>query len=171
MDDGRDNLVERLVGVLREQLEVCERLAALLQAKRAALRAARYPRLTELCELENQAVQRIGELEKQRLTLVAELTLAVEPNAPEPMRLAVLAERLAEPQRGRLLVLRQQLVERMAWIKQETGIVRRATESLVTHMRGLVQTVGALCAGAPVYDQRGAAPVRTLTISTFNAVA
>ena len=120
---------------------------------------------------ENAVVQQISELEKKRLQLVADLTLALDPQAAQPLKLAELAQRLDEPDRGRLLVLRQQLLERMAEVRRQTNVARRATESLVSHMQGLVQSIGAACSGMSIYASNGAPPPQAMVLSTFNTTA
>src|SRR5690606_29211509 len=123
--------------VLQQQVQAHEALLSLLQRKREALRTGGTRAMTELAALENEKVQLISELEKHRLTLVAELTLALVPDAAEPMRLGELAERMPEPARGRLLVLRHQLRERMEQVREASSVLRRATEALMKHVHGL----------------------------------
>ncbi len=164
-------LVNGLVDVLNELLGAHEQLGMLLEQKRAALSGARFEQVTQLCERENGHVRRISELETQRLELVAALTLHVQPNAAEPMRMGDLAERLAEPDRGRLLVLRKQLLDRMSLVRRQTGITRRATQSLAGHMQGLMQNISALCSGVSLYNGQGAPPQQAMQVSTFNTTA
>lgn len=128
--------------VLKQLADRHEQLLSLMKRQREALRLADPRGVSECSRLENTLVQAIGELEKTRLELVAELTKAVDPNAPAPMRMRDLAERLPEPSRGRLLVLREQLRERITQVKEQSSVTRRATESLLKHMQGLVQTLG-----------------------------
>ena len=91
-----------------------------------------------MSRLENTLVQAIGDLEKRRLELVAELTRAVTPGAMRSRCVCVTwPSGLPEPSRGRLLVLREQLRERI--VESERRIIgdpRRATESLLKHMQG-----------------------------------
>ena len=141
-DNRQKKLIDQLVSVMQSLLAQQIKLMALLSQKRTALRSADYHRVTELCQLENKIVQSFAQREKQRLQLTADITLTIEPEANEPMRLSVLAQHLAEPDRGRLLVLRRQLKEQMLKVQKETSIARRATQSLVTHMQGLVQPIG-----------------------------
>ncbi len=127
--------------------------------------------MTELCRQENQRIQMVSGLEKQRLTLVAQMTLALDPQAPQPLRLKELADRLPEPVRGRLLVLRQQVRQRMEEIQAEVGVARRASELLVRHMQGIIQTIGAAVTGVGTYNRNGGRPKVALAMSTFNTTA
>ncbi len=163
--------VTQLEKILRQQLSLHGELLQLLKNKRDVLRSSDTHAVISLCTLEHEKIQKIADLEKQRLNMIADLTLTIDPQAKEPLRICALAERLDEPVRGRLLVLRQQLLERMKAVQQETGIVRRATETLAKHMHGIVQTIGALSAGASTYGSRGAFPQSNTAVSTFSATA
>ena len=125
----------------------------------------------QLLEQENAGIQTISSLEKNRLQLVGELTLAIEPDAREPMRMRELAGRLDEPARGRLLVLRKQVRDRMLSLQKETGVARRATETLISHMQGLAHTLGSVCLGAGVYERPGTIPSESAALSTFHTTA
>jgi len=176
MADKIDNrgvaaLLAPLEQTLRQQLTLHGELLELLKRKRDVLRSSDTKAAIGLCTLEHEKIQKIADLEKQRLSQVANLTLSVDPQAREPMRMAELAQRLDEPARGRLLVLRQQLLERMKAVHTETGVVRRATETLAKHMHGIVQTIGALSAGVSTYGSRGAFPQSNTAVSTFSATA
>lgn len=142
MADVQTRRIPVLEAVLKQLAERHEQLLALMKRQREALRQADHHGVSEYSRLENTIVQAIGELEKQRLELVAELTRAIHPTAAQPMRMRDLAERLPEPSRGRLLVLREQLRDRIARVKEESSVTRRATESLLKHMQGLVHTLG-----------------------------
>lgn len=163
-----DEQIAKLETILKQQLSGHKQLLSFLAMKRQALGAARHDQMTGLTEKENRVVQEISELEKQRLAVVGELTLMVDPSAKAPLRLAELAERLDEPGRGRLLVLRQELVLQMKQVQHETTVVKRATASLVQHMQGLIQTVGSAITGIGVYSQQGRVPQEALAIRTFN---
>ena len=163
-------IADALERVLVDLIDAHEKLVALCVAKRGALSAAQHDRVAELLGLENIRMQKIGELEKQRQRLGGELTLALDPAAGAPLRLRQLAERCEEPRRGRLLVLRQTLEGRMRSASNEMKVARRATEALMRHMQGIVQTISSVCTGAGVYGRPGdtATPA---AMSTFNTTA
>jgi hypothetical protein len=164
-------LVVTLETTLRQLLDLHTELLELLKRKRDVVRGNDSRAAVALCVLEHEKVLKIAELEKQRLNLVADLTLAIDRDAREPLRMGELADRLGEPVRGRLLVARQQLLEKMKSVQEETNIVRRATEALAKHMHGIVQTLGALSAGVSTYGSRGAFPQHNTAVSTFSATA
>ncbi|MCG8510810.1 MAG: flagellar protein FlgN [Rhodospirillales bacterium] len=163
--------VNRLAELLHTMLIEHQQLNATLDRKRQAMREARQQELAQLALLESEKVQAISEMEKQRLALVAELTLAVQPSAPQPLRMGELAEALDEPFRGKLLVLRTQLLAAIQSTQQEAATIRRATESLASHMNGLVRTIGALATGVSTYGSRGALPEAAAAVSTISVTA
>ncbi len=163
--------VDRLAALLALLLEQHTQLLAALQRKRDAMRHGDTEAMAALCRLESESIRRVGELEKRRLELVAAMTLKVDPDAAEPMKLRDLAEALPEPARGRLLVARQQLVAKMEQVKHQTSVARRAAESLLKHMTGLVQTIGTLSTGLNTYGQRGERPTATVVMRTINLTA
>jgi len=170
-----DKPLEKLVGDMEVSLmaltQAQERMLGLLNRKRQALMRADREAMTQCCEQENIELQRIAELEKHRLMLVGKLTAAFAPDAKTPLKLVDIAQRLPEPSRSRLLVLRQNLIERMELVRKETGVARRAAESLMHHMQGLVQTIGGAVTGIATYNRSGGRPVAATAVSTFNATA
>jgi hypothetical protein len=166
-----DKALAQLEAVLHDQIAAHQRLLALLERKIAAMRCADHAAVAECCRQENREVQQVGEWEKRRLLLMAELTRALDPAAPEPLRLGDLAERLSEPARGRLLVLRTRLRERMEAVRRESAVAHRAAETLLTHMHGLMKTIGSVMTGIGVYGRGGALPRAATAVSTFSATA
>ncbi len=162
-----DREIAQLERLLREECEAHRRVARAMAAKIDALRRGDRQAMESLCESENTSVQRAAEAAKARLDLVMRISHAMNPNAREPMRLLELAESLEEPARGRVLVLRQQLREQMEACRERAGNARRATESMVKHMQGIMQMIGAKLSGVATYGRRGAPP--QMAMSTFSA--
>jgi len=157
-----------LESILKDLAASHERLLVLLRSKRAALRQADRERVIDLCAEENQQVHTISGLEQRRLKLVADLTLALEPDAPQPLNLEALARRLPEPACGRLLVLRSRLREKMEQARREAGATRQATERLVQHIQGLIQTVGGMMAGVATYAPSRPNATEKMNFRTFS---
>lgn len=166
-----DDMLEKLESLLLELLQEHEMLLALIKRKRHATKHADQQQVAECCQLENMQIQTLGELEKARLKLIAKLTLAVDPTATQPLQMADLANALEEPWRTRLSNLRQQIRKRMTQTRQEVAVTQKATESLVKHMQGLMQTVTSAYNGVATYSSRGQLPRQVMNISTFNATA
>ena len=166
-----DKQLAQLEDLLNRLLTAHDSLLKIIARKQNALRGSDHKALEVCCRTEHALIRQIGDLEKERLQLVAELTLLVQPKAAQPMSLLELAKDLPEPARGRLLVLRQTLRERMEQVRRQAGVAKRASESLLRHMHGLVQSIGASLTGIGTYSRKGDVPEDALAVSTFNAVA
>lgn len=171
MDKNTRLNLDRLEAVLLQALQRQEQLLSLLERKRLALRHGKDREMADLTRLENAAVQTASELEKRRLQLVADLTLVVQPGATEPLMMKDLAERLPEPYRGRLLVTRLKLVEAITKVGEKTSVVRRASESLLKHVNGLIRTIGVVSHGGAAYGQNGRVNTQPARMSTVNVTA
>lgn len=171
MVDAIAKLVPVLETVLKQSTDRHEQLLTLMKRQRECLRLADHHGVSECSRLENTVVQAIGELEKRRLEVVAEMTKAIEPMSLGPMRMRDLAERLPEPARGRLLVLREQLRERIMAVKEQSSVTRRATEALLTHMQGLVQTLSNAGRAAGYAPANHPQPENTQSLGTLRVTA
>ncbi len=166
-----DDLIRQIEQVLDDQSAAHRVLLGLIDRKQAALREARAGDLRDCCRLENEQVQRIATLEKRRQGLVAELTLAIEPQAKAPMRLTEVASRLPRSQVMGLLHRREELQRLIEQVQRSTGVARRATESLLRHMQGVIQTIGSAMTGVGTYSRKGSAPKAALTVRTLSMTA
>lgn len=167
----RKQALERLDATLRQSIDRQRQLLQLLQRKRDAMRAGDADLMADLTRAENAQVQAISEIEKSRLKLVAELTLLVDAQAPEPLKLAELAEHFPEPTRGKLLVMRTQLLDAMHAVQAETAVAKRAAETLVRHVSGLVRTLATVSHGHAAYSPIGRTPAQPAPLSTLSLTA
>jgi hypothetical protein len=161
----------QLEALLRQEIDAQKRLTAAVGRKLAAMRQADHRGVVACCQEENRLVQSGSDLAKARMTLVAQLTQALDPAAAQPLRLGELAEKLSEPARGKLLLLRSQLRQEMETVRRQSGIARGAAQVLAAHMLGLVQMVGSAMSGVGVYDRGGALPRTAVAIRTFQTMA
>lgn len=166
-----DKLIAQLEQTLRLQTEVHEQMLDLLRRKREAMKQAKHGLVADCCRLENEKLRIISQLETQRLMIVGQFTQHFTPKATEPMTLPLIAERLDEPHRGRLLVLRQQLREKMQQVRDESRVAKVAMDSLVRHMNGLIQSVTGVWGGVTTYTAKGTVPNKALSVSTFSMTA
>ena len=171
MDKAVSVQVTQLESVLTRLAQQHEQLLSLMQRQRAALRIADEATVSDLSRQENAMVQLISAQEKRRLELVASLTTLLRPGGDSPLRLREVAELLPEPARGRLLVLRQQLRGRISEVKEQSSVTRRATEALLNHMQGLVQSLSQVGTRGAGYPRPGAAPVSLPAIGSINLTA
>jgi hypothetical protein len=165
-----DNDLAQLETLLHQEIDAQRSLTAAVQRKLGAIRAADHRQVVACCQEENRLMQAAADLAKARMALAAKITQALDPKAPQPLRLGDLADQLPEPTRGRVRVLRQQLCQQIQAVSHDAGIARRAAEVLAAHMRGLVRTVGAAMTGVGVYERGGVCP-RSAAFSTFQATA
>ncbi|MHC5022831.1 MAG: flagellar protein FlgN [Planctomycetota bacterium] len=153
--DGIDADVARLEGVLRTLLDGHQRLGTYLEAKRKAIRTADIDRISALCRQEHLVVQRLAELEKQRLTVLGRLTEAIQPRASRLLTLREVAA-AAEHERGAaLLAVADGLREHVGSVRQLSAVIRGASESLNRHLTGIMQAVQTVLSGTTTYGSRG----------------
>ncbi len=146
---------QRLGAAMRAQLEDHQRLLGCLERKRGAIAAADIEAVTRICGEEHTIVQRLAELEKNRLGTVGRITAALAPDAAQPMTVTAIAEAIDEPGRSSLLVLAEQLRATVAEVRQASTVVREAAEALNRHLTGIRQTVQSALSRARVYGQGG----------------
>lgn len=171
MDNAQEKSVNQLEALLRTQIASHESLLELMSRKRMAMQMANPAVMAECTLQEAQLVQVIGQCEKERLTHVADLTLLLDPDASEPLSLMDLAQKLPEPTRGRLLTLRLELRRRMERVRVESGVMAKASQSLVRHVQGLIQMIGTACTGVSTYNPQGGRHQAATAVSTFSATA
>lgn len=147
---GGDAL-RRLEDLLREQLEIHERLLELIGHKRQAVREARIDAIQSLCEDEGVLASRLAAAERQRQALLE----AMATSDAGTMTIADVAARAPEDVGARMLALAGQLRESVQRVQRESSIVRAAAEALSRHMSGVVQTVHSALSRARVYGRQG----------------
>lgn len=165
-----DNYLSQLVEQMELLLRTHEALLGLVRRKQEAMRLGQADLVSETCTLENEHVQRIAELEKQRQAIVGTITESLSPKAGEPLRLRQIADAVAEPRRGQLLMLHQQLREVMERIRRENEVSKRAAEGLLRHVQGIVQQVQQVMGGA-TYGRRGSVAPASAAMHSFSVTA
>ncbi len=171
MDDMLEKSLHQLEKLLNRQIASHETLLGIMLRKRQALQTANHVVMTECTLQESEQVKLIAQTEKERLDLVARITLMVDPASQAPLKMLDLAQRLPEPAQGRMLMLRLKLRERMENVQRESGVARKASEALLRHVQGLVQMIGTACTGVSTYSQQGMPHRAATAVSTFNATA
>lgn len=153
-----DNVLDdatRLERNLRGQLEAHQRLLACIERNRDAVRRADMDEIRDSCEHENEVVQHLAELEKERLRIVGRLTARARPGAARPLSLHEIAESLEPDAAHRLTALGAQLKTAAGEVRRASSIVRGAAEALSRHMGGLMQSVQTVFGKAQVYGRKG----------------
>ena len=162
-----------------DQLEQClssmtvqhEQLLSLVRRKQEAMRMAQPQLVIDCCERENEHVQTITRIEKRRQAVIGQITAELTPGARLPMTLSQIADAIAEPRRGRLLVMQMRLRQLMQQIQHDNAVCRRATEGLMRHVTGVMQKVTAVVGAANTYGRRGVANASPATVSSFSLTA
>ncbi|QDU72363.1 flagellar export chaperone FlgN [Mucisphaera calidilacus] len=172
MDNHVTRCVTELEALLISMIERQRLWLAVFEQKTGAMRRGDRKLMAALTTQEKDHLAAMGEMEKRRLMLLGELTQVFRPDAREPMRLVELAQLLPEATRDRLLRLRQDLRAEMKRFREQLGSVRQASESILRHVNGVMETVVAAAAGVATYTSAGRPPqaART-TLSTFSMTA
>lgn len=172
MDNHLANHVSELETLLVSMIERQRLWLAVFEQKAQAMREGDRDQMAALTIQEKEHLQAMGEMEKRRLLLLGELTRNINPDAREPMRLKDLAPLLPEAIRERLLRLREDLRSEMLRFRSRLAGVRKASESLVQHLQGVMETVVSAAAGVTTYNQTGRTPTpESATVSTFSLTA
>jgi type VI protein secretion system component VasF len=148
-------MLDALEKMLRSQLEEHQKLLALLERKREAVRQAKIDAIGQLIEDERRQIERIAEIDRAREQIVRRLTAQLEPDAAEPLALSAIADRIDEPVQSRLLGTAAQLRELVMKVRQTSTVVRSAAEALSNHISGVMQSFHAALSRAGVYGRQG----------------
>lgn len=159
------NLLERM---LAAQDDGYRRIEQCLVRKQEAIREADIDAMTEACEEENGLVQKLAEVEKQRLELVGRLTEAADPTASQPWTVSMIAAAVDPEQGTSLREVSDRLRDRIASVKRQSAIVHRAADALSQHLSGLVQTIQAALSTSPTYERRGRIAVAPVVESSLD---
>ena len=162
-----DKWLDELEACMRQLDQEHDQLLGLVRRKQQAMRLAQHALIADCCGRESQSVHRIAAVEKRRQGIVGQITAAASPSAKQPLRLGEIADLAGEPRRGRLLVTQQRLQRTARLIQQENDVARRATESLLRHVQGVIQQVAAAVGGA-TYGRRGVVTSPNVAVSSFS---
>ncbi len=135
---------EQLDAVLRMLVSEHEQLLTLAQEHRRAISQADAAALSRCLGAQQQAVQRIAALERQRQTVVAGLArggAGVRGGANGMTRLSEVTAGAPEPMRKRLESIAAVLRDVLGRLHQEHQALRQAAETLSMHMEGLLRQV------------------------------
>jgi hypothetical protein len=150
-----DELADMLIRMLSAQLRSYRALTECIERKREAIRAADIEAIASLCHREHTIIQRIGEVEKQRLEVVGSLTERLNPSAARPLGVGEIAGHFDADRGERLAALGEELRGAIESARTVSSIVTRAAEALNRHVSGIMQSVNRLLSDAGVYEKRG----------------
>lgn len=150
-----DDLAQGLEGVLEGLVREHEALRDLAAEHRGAIARLDAARLRRVVTETGESMQRIARLEERRCELlgVGPTRLGrAEPGQPTVTELCAL---MGSPRRERVQELAGRLRELIAEIRRRHAAIRRASETLTAHMRGLMQQVAAELSGTGTYAHTG----------------
>lgn len=157
--------VERLV---RELLSGYERLLVLAVARREAIRSADLARLSACVRDENEVVQRLADLEKDRLRLIGPIATRLGSPDGDRTKLTWVAERMGGDTWERVRVAAQRLRETAGRLRAENEVGRSAASSLSRHMSGLVRSLRASLSHSRTYGSGGAVESGARVVSSLD---
>lgn len=155
---------DRLDSMLGQLADEHSGLLELAQAHRQAISHASIEELNAITNKTTDALMRIARIEDNRRKLVADENGKVSP-------LDELMEQFNHDDQERINDSRTRLKELILRVQEEQSAVKEATENLASHMRGLIQQVGASLSHAGTYSRGGAiAPTRAQVVSSLDVV-
>ncbi|MEM7628293.1 MAG: flagellar export chaperone FlgN [Planctomycetota bacterium] len=149
--------LEQLLGAMHERQE---RLLELALEHREAISGADAGRLGEIVTRTRTLLEEVASLDAERCRLlgVGAPRMGASRNAGDDtagVKLTDLARRAPEPARSRLVERAGSLRALMERVRAEHASLRAASESMVQHMRGLMQQVAASMSHAKTYSAAG----------------
>ena len=144
------NLSEELEPLLAAFTNAYEALIESLKDHRAAISTADARALSEVIAREHQALERLSQLEQHRRTLVG-----AGPDHKTQPRLSALARTLEEPARSRAVEACENLKQLATAAQKHQRLVAQASQSLASHMEGLMRQVAQRLSHAGTYGRKG----------------
>lgn len=139
--------------ILVSLIDTHEQMVAIAIDHRAAISRADAAGVQACIGQQAVLSSRVAELESQRRALTTTLAPA-KPGSISPTITAI-AQTLPEPSRGRVMAAAAKLRDVLLRLQRENRILRSATQSLLTHMDGLIQQVARALSQARLYGPQG----------------
>ncbi|GJM17894.1 MAG: hypothetical protein DHS20C14_01070 [Phycisphaeraceae bacterium] len=150
-----EDTFEGLEAILNELVREHESLDGLATEHRAAIASLDAGRLKAAVTSTGDTLQRIARLEDQRaLLLKLEPPAGGQPIKGQPT-VAEVAELMDPPRRARVLDLAARLRELLESIRKRHRAIKRASQTLSSHMEGLAHQIAAELSGTGTYSRAG----------------
>lgn len=130
-------------------------MLALAGRIRDSLRTADADSLRACLSEQAMAMQRLGELERERAAVVKAAGPVARPDPGRPVRLHDIASALPEPDRARLTSAAARLKETVARVLREQRSLGAAMGALAGHLEGVMRGVARSLNQAQTYSRRG----------------
>lgn len=144
-----------LEAILSELVREHEGLEAMAGEHRAAISTLDTDRLRGVVERTGEALTRVARLEERRCEVLGVAPPRLGKRVAGQPTVVELAPLIDGPRRERVLELAKRLRELVERVRARHAAIGRASESLATHMRGLMQQVAAELSGTNTYSPRG----------------
>jgi len=164
-------LTDRLEALMRELIVCYEQLETIGAMRHEAMRTADTDRLGACIRQENELVQRIAGVEKERIEVVGRLTEEVGAPGEGAATMRWLAGRVPEAAGGRLRSLADRLREVIGAVGRQNRVSRETAERLVCHMSGLIQTVAWRLNHAKTYGRSGVMSAGPSVVSALDVTS
>jgi flagellar biosynthesis/type III secretory pathway chaperone len=149
------NRVEKLIGVLNVHVDTHRQLAKLLEEKKLALVQMDYENLEGLLEYERTVIERIGDIERERMDVTEDLSVFLGRPAGSSIRLVELIMLAGDDYREDLLDLRDEIRD----VADRIDRVNKLNGSMVIQSLEDIHLYIAMLTGvdpdAKTYDQSG----------------
>lgn len=172
MDDSRfDNLVRDLVRLLTDLREHYGQMVTLTSAKLEAMRKADTDALQSIVAQEMVMANRGSEREglRRQITERIAASLGIDRARARSMRVAELAEYLAEPRRSQLLTAATGLRATLAELSRQREVTTLVTREMLLHVGEVIAVMRSGGVRADVYS-RGGRPEAVRPAHVFEAV-
>jgi len=152
--DTPADLAARLESLLSALIGAHQQMLALTEHHRLALSRADGDAVQRCILKHSEHAAQVSSLDAERRQIVAALA---GPGTPRntPVTITTVAQCLPEPARGRIVSLAMALRELLVRLQRETAVIKAATQSLVSHMDGLMQQVARALSQARLYGPGG----------------
>ena len=149
----------RMLGLLQtilvEQTRGYKKLEASLIQKKAALANADVAGITDRCRNESTLLARLAELERDRRTVVAKLTEAIDPSRAGAFTMSELTQQLNDESKSQLLTIAADLKKHVHAVQHLNDIIRSASNELTQQMNEVMQKVQESLCKTAIYQKRG----------------
>ena len=156
-DDAR--LWETLPGLLDRMIEAHRHWLDALEAHKRAIGKADVEAIGAAIERERDHAGAVEHLEGERRAL-----LEVRPGADSPT-ITELARTRGEPERAALLAKGDELRALIVRVRREQAVVKQASSSVLSHMRGLMHSITSRVSHAGTYGAGGRVSAGPVVVS------
>ncbi|GAB4544229.1 MAG: hypothetical protein Tsb0013_01170 [Phycisphaerales bacterium] len=163
-----DPMPARLESLVSELVSCYERLVALAGVRLEAIRQSDARGLASCVREENQIVQRVAELERERADVVGVLAERMGSSARSSTRITWIARRLKGPEGERIAGKCETLRALASSLHATNTVARQAAEHLSNHMTGLLQAVARHLNHAKTYSRTGGVDAGARVVSALD---